>query len=195
MGPLFSYLGGTVGAWRVTDMVTHCGAPLPHVTHVDIINGPVALPSPSGAAASQATWILRGVVSNTRYVTRDERALLEARQPPLGRVEATCAALIPLKKSAAWWSLAQDERRDILEARSKHIATGLHYLPAVARRLQHSRDLGEPFDFLTWFEFAPGDAAAFDDLLRALRASEEWQFVERECDIRLVRDDTPRGPK
>ena len=189
MSPLFSYLGGTVGTWRVTDMVTHCGTPLPDVTHIDIVNGPAGLPSPSSAAAPSATWILRGVVSNTRYVTRDERALLEARQPPLGRPEATCAALIPLKKSAAWWSLAQDERRDILETRSTHIATGLRYLPAVGRRLQHSRDLGEPFDFLTWFEFAPGDAAAFDELLQALRGTEEWRFVERECDIRLVRDE------
>ena len=45
----------------------------------------------------------------------------------------------------------------------RHIATGLEYLPAVARRLHHGRDLGEPFDFLTWFEFAPEHAAAFED--------------------------------
>src|SRR2546428_7160638 len=32
------------------------------------------------------------------------------------------------------------------------------YLPAIARRLYHCRDLGEPFDFLTWFEYAPADA-------------------------------------
>jgi len=48
--------------------------------------------------------------------------------------------------------LTQDERREIFEERSRHIATGLEYLPAVARRLHHSRDLGGPFDFLTWFE-------------------------------------------
>ena len=32
---------------------------------------------------------------------------------------------------------------------------GLDYLPGVARKLYHSRDLGEEFDFLTWFEFEP----------------------------------------
>jgi hypothetical protein len=63
----------------------------------------------------------------------------------------------------------------------------LRYLPAIARRLHHSRDLGEPFDFLTWFEFAPQDEPAFDDLLAALRATEEWNYVEREVDIRLER--------
>ncbi len=33
----------------------------------------------------------------------------------------------------------------------------MRYLLAVARRLYHCRDLGEPFDFLTWFEYAPQD--------------------------------------
>ena len=83
--------------------------------------------------------------------------------------------------------LPQEERRAILEEGSKHIAIGLDYLPAVARRLHHSRDLGEPFDFLTWFEFAPADLGAFDELLGRLRATEEWAYVDREVDIRLER--------
>jgi hypothetical protein len=57
----------------------------------------------------------------------------------------------------------------------------------VARRLHHSRDLGEPFDFLTWFEFAPAAEAGFDELAAMLRATDEWGFVEREVDIRLER--------
>ena len=71
---------------------------------------------------------------------------------------------------------------------AKHIEIGLKYLPQVARRLHHCRDLGpaEPFDFLTWFEYAPSDSALFDELLQALRASPEWQYVDREVDIRLA---------
>jgi len=65
--------------------------------------------------------------------------------------------------------------------------TGVEYLPAVARRLHHGRDLGEPFDFLTWFEFAPEHAAAFDELVLRLRETEEWTYVEREIDLRLAR--------
>jgi len=57
----------------------------------------------------------------------------------------------------------------------------------VARRLYHSHDLGEPFDFLTWFEYAPEDARAFEDLVARLRQTEEWSYVEREVDIRLSR--------
>lgn len=130
---------------------------------------------------------MTGSTSNERYVERRERAALTTVQQPLGRPVATCAALIPIRKSEAWWDLTQDERRNILEERSHHIEVGLEYLPAVARRLHHSRDLGEPFDFLTWFEYAPSDAAAFDELVSRLRATEEWSFVDREVDIRLTR--------
>ena len=63
----------------------------------------------------------------------------------------------------------------------------MRYLPAVARRLSHSRELGEPFDFLTWFEYAPEHAERFEELVKALRASDEWTYVEREVDIRLRR--------
>ena len=136
---------------------------------------------------SGASWCVRGVTSNDRYVTRDEKSRLVEKQPGLGRAEATCAALIPIQKSAAWWDLTQDERRAILETRSRHIEIGLGYLPAIARRLHHSRDLGEPFDFVTYFEYAPEDTAAFDELLARLRETEEWRYVSREVDVRLSR--------
>jgi len=123
-----------------------------------------------------------------------EHTALAARGPELGRPEATEAALIPIRKVDAWWALSQDERRAIFEERSKHISTSLAYLPAVARCLHHGRDLGEPFDFLTWFEYAPGDAAAFEELVDRLRATEEWSYVEREVDIRLTRADPEVAP-
>ena len=90
-----------------------------------------------------------------------------------------------------WWELTQDERRTIFEDRSMHISVGLKYLPSVARRLHHCRDLceAEPFDFVTLFDYAKADAAAFDEMLAIMRASEEWKYVEREVDIRLVRID------
>jgi len=134
-----------------------------------------------------AAWLLRGVTSNTRYTTRAEDEALAASQPELGRPEATQAALIPIRKADKWWSLAQDQRRAIFEQRSRHIGTGLRYLPAVARRLHHCRDLGEPFDFLTWFEYAPQHSGAFEELVGQLRQTEEWHYVEREVDIRLTR--------
>lgn len=180
---LFSFLGGEAGPWSVLETKVIAGEALPEIKRVDAVSGPAA-PLPEGAR-----WVLHGVTSNERYVTRDEKDLLVAKQQGLGRPEATRAALIPIRKSPQWWGLTQDERRAVLEDRSRHIRIGLDYLPAVARRLHHCRDLGEgePFDFLTWFEFAEADASAFDDLLGKLRATEEWKYVDREIEIRLER--------
>jgi Uncharacterized conserved protein len=158
------------------------GEGLAAVERLDI--GPASAPQ-----SHEAKWRLRGLTSNERYVNRVEKDQLVTRQPSTGRPQSTCAALIPIRKSPAWWALAQDERRRIFEETSGHVRAGLRYLPAIARRLHHCRDLGEsePFDFLTWFEYAPPDAAAFDGLVAELRASEEWTYVDREVDIRVVR--------
>ncbi len=112
---------------------------------------------------------------------------MRTHQEGLNRPEATRAALIPVRKSDEWWTLAQDERREIFEEQSHHIDIGLEYLPAVARRLHHSRELGEAFDFLTWFEYAPEHSDEFEKLVRRLRATPEWRFVDREVDVRLSR--------
>jgi chlorite dismutase len=180
---LFTFVGGKMGAWSAVSIKAVVGETLPAVDRLDIVSGAVAT-LPAGAA-----WMLRGVTSNDRYVTRDEKDRLLEKQAALGRPEATQMALIPIRKNAKWWALTQDERRNLFEEKSKHITIGLKYLPAVARRLHHCRDLGEgePFDFLTLFDFAKDDIKAFDDMLAELRATEEWKFVEREVDIRLVR--------
>ena len=128
---------------------------------------------------------MKGFRSNLRYTVKAEQEQLTAIQSDLGRTEATHAALIPIRKSEAWWTLAQDDRRKISENQSHHTRIGLKYLPAIARRLYHCRDIGEPFDFLTWFEYAPADSGIFEELVSALRKTEEWSFVERELDIRL----------
>lgn len=177
---LVSFIGGDAGQWQVERLAAVVGPTLPSVARLDVVER-------EAGAHRPGAWVLRGVTSNERYVERAERVALVARQQGLGRPVATNAALIPIRKSAEWWELTQDERRAILETRSKHIAIGLDYLPAVARRLHHSRDLGEDFDFLTWFEFAPADAGAFDELVGRLRQSEEWSYVDREVDVRLTR--------
>jgi len=181
MTHLYSFVGCEEGPWRVVGVRAVKGPPLAQPQRLNIVNAYVPAPAPG------SIWVLHGFTSNVRYATKDEITRLKAAQPPLGRPDASCAALIPVKKSVAWWELAQDERRRIFEETSRHTAIGLDYLPAVARRLHHCRDLGEPFDFLTWFEFAPQHAPAFDELVARLRATEEWDYVEREVDIRLAR--------
>ena len=174
-------MAGTSGPWRIDRIDAVTGDGLASAPALSVIEGAEALP------AGGATWTLRGTTSNTRYTTRREVAALGAIQEGLGRPLATRAALIPIRKTEAWWALAQDERRGIFEEQSRHIALGLDYLPAIARRLHHGRELGEPFDFLTWFEYAPEHAAAFEELVQGLRRTAEWRYVDREVDIRLSR--------
>lgn len=179
---LLHYVGAASGPWRVTEMTTLSGAPLKPATHVQIAHGQV------NPLRVRSSWVLKGVVRNTRFFSREERLPLNAHRFAPNPSETTCAALIPIRKSAEWWKLDDEDRQQIVEARSRAITRGFGFIPAIARRLLYGRDLGEPFDLVTWFEYSPSDARIFDDLTCALRASEEWKFVEREIDIRLVRD-------
>jgi chlorite dismutase len=181
-----TFRGGNSGAWQVVSQEPVKGEALSQVPCLSVIHSDaIALP----LIPSQTSWRLAGVASHLRYVERDEKTALAAGHAALGRPEASRAALIPIRKSAAWWDLTQEERRAIFEDKSRHIATSLKYLPAIARQLYHCRDIGEPFDFLTWFEYAPEHAAAFEELVAMLRETEEWQYVEREVDVRLAQQE------
>lgn len=175
-----TFVGAASGFWRIERCAAVVGAGLPAAGFLSVV-------ADSREPPAEAMFLLRGSTGHVRYVEQTEKAALASVTPPLGRPEATCAALIPIRKTDAWWELAQDERRAVLEQRSRHISLGLKYLPAIARRLYHARELGQPFDFLTWFEYAPQHASAFEELVAALRATEEWKYVEREVDLRLVR--------
>ena len=181
-----TFRGGLSGGWRATLQSPVKGEALASVAALSITqSAAIALP----ILPSATSWRLVGVASHLRYTERAEKELLAATQAPLGRKEADCAALIPIRKNAAWWELTQEERRKIFEDKSRHIAGTLKYLPAIARQLYHCRDLGEPFDFITWFEYATEHATQFEELVAMLRATEEWTYVEREVDVRLMRED------
>jgi chlorite dismutase len=173
-----SFNAGNRGEWRMSEMRAVTGPGLAPFERLEAF-------APEEEAG--AVWSLSGVSSHKRYTTREEAVWMDSRPAPLGRSGARAAALIPIRKSPAWWSLAQDDRRAIFQESSAHISIGMDYVPRVARFLIHCRDGGGPFDFLTWFEFDPAHTPAFDDMLARLRATEEWLFVDREVDLRLVR--------
>ena len=180
----FSFIAGDTGIWRIANVHVLAGAPLPTARRLSIATSLV------NPADPLADWVLRGITSNERYVVRAERTEIVAQQLGLGRPEATCAAFIALRKNEAWWALTQEERLSIFKQQSHHARIGLQSFPTLARRLRHCRDLSEnePFDFLTWFEYPPFQEAAFNNLIAELRAIEEWKYVEREIDVRLVRE-------
>lgn len=175
-----SFVGGASGPWHVLRVQPVIGPGLPSVARLRMVEGPI-----TGEPVGE--WTLHGVVSNLRYTTAAEASALGAIQSGLGRPEADRAALIPLCKSAEWWRMAQDERRAVIEEKSGHITLGLKHVGAIARRLHHGREISAEFDFLTWFEYPAAASDDFEALVAQLRASAEWDWVEREVDIRLAR--------
>jgi hypothetical protein len=174
IGQMISFQGNKYsGQWRIIRNDPIVGDGLPDASFLQI---------GSNGSTVQPIWSLRASISNLRYTTAAERSSLQSRQEGLGRQGSALSVLILIRKSTAWWALAQDERLAIY-ARSKHTQIGLDYLPAIARQLHHCRDLGEPFDFLTWFEFAESQSDHFRHLLQRLRDTEEWCYVDREVKI------------
>jgi chlorite dismutase len=180
---LFHFCAGTEGPWKIESIIPMVGESLPGANSLTYV------PDADFVDSAPFVWSLRGIISNERYVTSEEKPGLQQSSPGLGRSEAKFAVLIPIRKRGEWWGLPQDTRRRIFEESSRHIRIGMEYLPAVARRLHHCRDLGddEPFDFLTWFEFDPRHESQFNQLLATLRATEEWDYVEREVEVRVIR--------
>lgn len=89
---LFSFLGGRTGPWRVEAMRCVVGDPMALVPRLAVASGSAE------PASGDAAWVLQGVTSNERYVTREEKAALVRQQEGLGRPAAQCAALIAIRK-------------------------------------------------------------------------------------------------
>src|SRR5439155_25998292 len=81
-----AFAGASSGAWRVERFETVSGSPLAHTSHLEVVEDALTASSLEGAS-----WVLRGVTSNQRYVTRAEHDALVTRQEPLGRPESTRA--------------------------------------------------------------------------------------------------------
>ncbi len=162
---LVAFVAGFEGLWLIEGMTAPVGEPLPPAARLSVVEG-------AAAETAQGRWVLRGVVAGQGEDGR-------ADQLPLGRPEARCAALVAVRMSPAWWERAEEDRR----ALSANIQHG----PAISRRLLRARDRDEPFDVLTWFEFAPDLQAELNDVAARLRDSDEWSYVEREAEIRLIR--------
>jgi hypothetical protein len=162
-----AFVAGFEGLWLIEGMTAPVGEPLPPAARLSVVEG-------AAAETADGRWVLRGVVAGQGEDAR-------ADQLPLGRAEARCAALLAVRMSPAWWERAEEDRR----ALSANIEHG----PAISRRIHRARDRDEdePFDVLTWFEFAPEVQSEANQVMARLRDSEEWTFVEREVDIHVIR--------
>jgi len=172
--------------YRVDEIRPQRGQPL-----VWLEPGMTLVRSESSTGFALAEAALSGTVQHVGYTTSTQKSELEA-------ISATesgpLAVLIPIAKSARWWSLAQDEREAYFFGRARgrgHLGIGASYAARIFRRLYHARFVpGSAWDFLTYFEFPAEQTGAFETLLRELRDARlnpEWEFVEREVEIWMTK--------
>ena len=94
---LWTFNGSDNGVFEILSQSTYRGAPLPFARRLDVLNH---LPG----EASSPQFSLIGVVSNERYVTLEEKKDLLTTQQAIGRPQNRLGAVIPIKKSSAWWA-------------------------------------------------------------------------------------------
>ena len=124
---------------------------------------------------SDVTENLVGMTKALNYITKDKSPGLNA-----GLTGATYsgdapryAFMIPVKKSADWWNLSDEQRLKEIET---HTVPTLGNLVNVKRKLYHSTGLDDT-DFITYFE--TNDLAAFNSLLLALAKVPENKYHVR----------------
>ena len=168
------------------------GAPL---IRIENAGAPVVLDAkPSDSTAP--LLLFRGVTQHLHYTdakVRDE--LTATSRTPVDPSVDTVAVIIPIRKSAAWWGLSQDQRQSFFhktKEKAGHTAIGAAYSSRIFRKLYHARYGGAPvpYDFVTYFEFPVSEAEAFRSLLKELRdidKNPEWESVELEFEIWLTK--------
>jgi chlorite dismutase len=127
-------------------------------------------------------------------MSRAQRDKLSSR-PEFPASKDTIAVVIPIRKSAAWWALAHDERSvhfQQTEGKKGHTAVGAPYVDRIHRKLYHTRYAVETrdHDFITYFEFDRAHTDDFKRLLTALRDTEqnpEWKYVDHEYEIWMTK--------
>ncbi|MDZ4853828.1 MAG: chlorite dismutase family protein [Nitrospirota bacterium] len=81
--------------------------------------------------------------------------------------------VIPIRKSAEWWLLPQEQRAAMMQ---EHTEATVPYLKTVKRKLYHSSGLDD-LDFITYFETSKLED--FHSLVLALEKVKEFQYNRR----------------
>lgn len=121
------------------------------------------------------TESLVGITKGLNYITKDKSPNLNA---GLSSASYTgdaprFAIIVPIKKSAEWWNLSDEQRLKEIET---HTNPTLQYLVNVKRKLYHSTGLDDT-DFITYFE--TNDLGAFNNLMLSLAKVPENKYHVR----------------
>ncbi|MFB9146530.1 chlorite dismutase family protein [Halomonas alkalicola] len=138
---------------------------------------------------SEVTENLTGITKSLNYITKEESSDLNAAltSTSYSGEEPRYSIVVPVKKSAEWWNMSEEER---LEEMETHTEPTLAYLPNVKRKLYHSTGLADT-DFITYFE--TNDLEAFNNLMLSLAQVPENLHHDRWGDPTILSTIQPIG--
>ena len=163
-----------------------------HVVRIES-NAPVMLESHN---PDMHVVVFRGVTQHVHYTNKEDKEMLLAESTAeMAPSPGTTAVIIPIRKTAGWWALTQDQRQAFFhktKSSEGHTNIGRPFAGSIYRKLYHSRYTGSalPYDFVTYFEFPVDHAEDFSHLLSNLRdvsKNPEWESVELEFEIRMTK--------
>lgn len=124
---------------------------------------------------SDVTETLVGLTKERRYITAEKTPALDKElvsQPYQGD-NPRFAIVIPIRKTADWWNMPEEQRREEI---ALHTQRSMPYLSKVKRKLYYSTGLDD-IDFITYFE--TDDLKAFHELAISLASINENRFHSR----------------
>ena len=128
------------------------------------------------------SWVLEGVRSDEATRSAGARVAGQNAAGAGGPGHDCAGARIPIPLQARLRGGSWNKTSAARSSRSARTTSRLarSYLPAIARRpLPRARELGGPFNFLTWFEFAPENVRRLRPAgLVRLRETDEWRYVD-----------------
>jgi len=117
--------------------------------------------------------IMHGLTKKANYVpgfSDEMKAGLKTASEPGAK---PYAVVIPIRKSADWWALNQEQRSAMMK---EHTEAALPYHKTVKRKLYHSTGLDD-LDFITYFETSKLED--FHGLILSLERVKEFQYTRR----------------
>ncbi len=113
------------------------------------------------------THTFNGITKKANYVPAFPDELKAAMKTPTDPGPKPYAIVVPIRKDAEWWIMAQDSRNQMMQ---EHAEATVAYLKTVKRKLYHASGLDD-LDFITYFETAKLDE--FNGLIIALERVKE----------------------
>ena len=117
--------------------------------------------------------LMHGVTKKPNYVPGFPDQLKADLQESAEVGQKPYAIVVPIRKSAEWWSLDENKRAAMMR---EHTEASLLYIKTVKRKLYHSSGLDD-LDFITYFETSKLED--FHSLILSLEKVKEFTYLRR----------------